>query len=77
MEENLDIELEVDDNLNGILLITCPGCQNIIKQKLKDLDPGSAVTCTCKTSFNISDDGFRSAQRSLDDFKKTLRKLGT
>jgi len=76
MVNDIAVDLEIDDNLNGILDITCPRCRSHIKKKLQNLGQGTDVTCTCGAIFQISNDGFRSAQRSLDQLKRTLSSFG-
>lgn len=70
------IELDVDNNLNGVLTITCPECSNKIKKNLRELSPGKEVSCSCGFTVSFTGDDLRKTQKSLDDLKKALKSFG-
>ncbi len=70
------IELDLDNNMNGILIITCPECKKKMKKKFRELSPGKEASCSCGFTVNFSGDDLRSTQRSLDDLKRTLKNFG-
>lgn len=70
------IDLEFDNNWNGILVISCPQCKKKTKRKLSELNPGKEVSCSCGFTVSFSGDDLRGVQRSLNDLKKTLKNFG-
>jgi hypothetical protein len=57
--------------------VTCPGCGKKFKQKIKEMVPGRSRTCPhCRVNIEFSGDDARKAQKALDDFQKSLKKLG-
>lgn len=72
-----EVDLEIDDNWNGILVMRCPKCKRMTKRSLSALAPGTKVDSSCgHTTFKMSGDDFRRVQRSLDDSKRTIESLG-
>ena len=71
-----NIELDIDNNLNGILIITCPECRRKMKKKLRELSPNKEISCSCGFTVNFTGDDLRSTQRSLNDLKRTLNNFG-
>ncbi len=76
MAREPDIDIEVDDRLNGILIITCPECGHRQRKPLRTLSPGTELRCSCGFTVSISGDDLRAVQRSLDDLKGTLQAFG-
>lgn len=72
MDEDLDIEVEVDDEMNGIAVIRCPQCSSISRTRMDSLADGSTVDCSCGFVIRLDGDGFAAMQRDLDDFKRLL-----
>ena len=65
-EKIMDLEAEV----------ACPGCKRKMKIKVKDMVPGHTKNCpSCKAEITFTGDDGRKAQKSLDDFQKTLKNL--
>ncbi len=71
-----EFDLEIDDKYIGTLVIKCPECRKKTKKKLKLLRAGSEVKCLCGYIIQVSGNELKSAQKSLDDFKRSLEKLG-
>lgn len=56
--------------------INCANCNRKIKVKLAEMNSGKKKICTgCKTEINFTGNGGRKAQKAMDDFDKTLKKL--
>ena len=74
-ENNVEpkMDLEFDDNWNGVLVIECTKCGTITKKKLSELNAGDQVDCSCGISFSFSGDDLSGIQSSLDSLKKTLK----
>ncbi len=70
------VDLEFDNNWNGILNITCPKCQRTMKKHLREIPPGKEVACSCGFTVKFSGDDLRGIQRSFDDLKRTLKNFG-
>ncbi len=67
-------------NLSSSMKITlkCPKCSHTFQKTLAQLKPNAKIPCpTCGTTFVVKGDGFQSAGKSLDEFSKSLSKLGT
>jgi len=77
MLNEADMKLDIDKDLNGVLIITCPQCKASMKKKLKQLSPNKKLSCQCGCEITISGDGFKSAQKSLDDLRKALSGFGS
>lgn len=75
MAKDLQVDLEVDDNLNGTLVIACPECGRSHKRPLRHTAPGSQLRCSCGFSMTFSGDDLRSVQRELDRLKRSLQAL--
>ena len=69
------IDIDFDNNMNGILLITCGNCKSKKKKPLKTLRKGTDIKCSCGATFEISDNGFKEIQQSFDDLTKTLNNI--
>lgn len=76
MTTDPNIDLKIDNNLNGILVATCRQCKRKLEKKFIELSPGKEIKCSCGFTFSISGDGLRSAQRGLDDLKRSLDNFG-
>lgn len=53
-----DIEVEVDDEMNGIAVIRCPQCDSISRTRMDSLADGSTVDCSCGFVTMMDGDGF-------------------
>ena len=71
-----EIELDLDSQMNGILIITCPECKKKMKKKFKQIAPGNEASCQCGFTIKFSGDDLRRTQRSLDDLKRALKNFG-
>ena len=76
MAKDLQVDLELDDNLNGTLVIACPECSRRHKRPLRHVAPGSEFRCSCGFSMTFRGDDLRRVQRELDNFKRTLQAFG-
>ena len=74
-ETNIEpkLDLELDDNLNGILVITCQQCGHVTKKSLSELKRGSDVKCKCDMLFHFTGDDLSGIQDSFNSLKKTLQ----
>lgn len=62
------MKLEVD--------IECPGCKRKLKIKVENMRPGQKMRClSCNSEIRFSGDNGRKAQRAIDDFEETLKKM--
>ena len=62
------IEVEIDDNLNASLVVTCPMCGRKIRQALKTARPGTEIRCICgQFAATLSGDDISNFQGVLDD----------
>jgi hypothetical protein len=72
-----EIDLEIDDNWNGTLVMTCPKCKAKTRRRISSLASGSKVRSSCgHTTFEMSGDDLRRVQRSLDDLKRDIDGFG-
>lgn len=56
--------------------IECPNCKRKIKIKVEEIVPNKSKNCNwCKAEIKFTGDDGRKAQKSLDDFEKSLKKL--
>ena len=57
--------------------LQCPNCHHSVQIKVKEMVPGRTKNCPfCGTQFNFTGDDGRKVQRALDDFNRTLKRLG-
>lgn len=57
--------------------ITCPNCRRKMKIKVKEMIPGKMQKCpSCNMVIRFSGDDGRKMQRVLDDFQRTLKRIG-
>ena len=70
------IDLDIDNSMNGTIIITCGGCSRKTKVPLKQASPGKKVKCSCGNEFHLQGDDLRKMQKGLDDFQKTLKQFG-
>ena len=76
MPKEPKIELDVDDNLKGQLVITCPECHRKFKKPLQNIAPEQEESCSCGYTVKFGGDDVRELQKSLDSLKKTLSSFG-
>lgn len=78
MNNNLepDISIKLDDDLNGILVITCKNCNAVTKAPLAFFKDNDTVTCKCGISFHFTGDDIAAVQDSFDSLRKTLQSFG-
>lgn len=76
MENEPDLDIEIDDNFRGVLVIGCPKCRAKSKRPLASLQSDAIVGCPCGFNMEISGDGFTSAQRGFSDLKRALDDFG-
>lgn len=69
-------DLDIDDNMNGTLILKCGECSRKIKTPLRQASPGKAIKCGCGIEYSLSADDLRGAQKSLDDLQRTLNSFG-
>lgn len=62
----MDLEME----------IACPNCKRKHKRRMDQLKKGSHIKCPCGADITIGDDGFTKSQKAMDDFQKSLKKMG-
>lgn len=55
--------------------IECPGCKRNVKVRVEEMRPGGRKRCACGSVLKFEGDDGRKAQRALDDFEKSLKKL--
>jgi len=72
MNNEPEIDLEIDDNMNGILIIGCPECRRKSKTKLRNIKQGIEIKCTCGYTVSFADNELRKMQKSFDDLKRAL-----
>lgn len=65
------IELDLDSNLKGTLIITCGKCARKTKLPLKQATPNRQITCSCGDIFVLSGDYLRKMQKAFDELSKT------
>lgn len=56
--------------------IQCPQCRRKIAKRLNELKAHRQFTCTCGASFHVANRDFEQAGRAIQDFEKSLAKLG-
>lgn len=62
------MKLEVD--------IECPNCKKKLKTRLDNMRPGQKKRCTqCRSEISFTGDDGRKAQRAIDDFEKSIKKM--
>lgn len=75
--ENFAVDLDVNDRLEGFLILTCKSCGSKSNHPLKGLAPGVVMASRCgHVSLTLEGDDIRSAQRALDGIKKAWDDLG-
>lgn len=58
--------------------VTCPNCNRQFTQQLDQMRGGTVRRCTgCGTEFRFSGDGGPRAQKTLDDFTASLKRMFT
>lgn len=72
--------MKLDLNSQAIML-TCPGCKKKFDEKIGRLKNNPTIICPgCKNGITINANelrrGIQSVQKSLDDFARSLAKLG-
>ena len=72
MDKEPEIDIEVDDDMNGIAVIRCPQCDIVSRTPMNTLADGSTVDCSCGFTIRLEGDGFSAMQRDLDDIKRLL-----
>lgn len=56
----------------------CPNCGNSIAIQVKEMVPGKSRNCPkCACVIRFTGDDGRKVQKSLDDFEKTIKSLGS
>lgn len=56
--------------------VSCPNCRRQIAFKIRDIVPGREKQCPyCNLIFKFQGDDGRKAQKALDNFEKTVKKL--
>jgi len=70
------INLDIDENMNATLLITCGSCSRKTKSPLKQASPGKKIKCTCGNEFVLAGDDLRKMQKTLNDLNRSLNQLG-
>ncbi len=62
------MKLEVD--------VECPSCKRKMKVKVQDMRPGKKKNCpSCRAEISFTGDDGRKAQKAIDDFEKSLKKM--
>lgn len=56
--------------------VECPGCKRKVKVKLEDVRPGRKKDCpSCSAEISFTGDDGRKAQKAIDDFEKSIKKM--
>ncbi|MCK5540173.1 MAG: hypothetical protein KAI69_04530 [Deltaproteobacteria bacterium] len=74
--KELKIDIDLDDNWNGVITIECPDCSNSITKPFSDIHPKSEIPCPCGFIMSFEGGDLSDIQRGLDDLKRTLENLG-
>lgn len=78
------VELDIDDDLNGYLLVTCPACGKQGRHAFADLKDGDVIGCECgELALTIGNEtlvntqaGLDSLASSFDQLRKSFRDFG-
>lgn len=70
------IDFEINDDSEMILIVTCGNCGRVMREEFSALKAGSHLACLCGAAIEIQDADFSEAQKSLDELKRSLGKLG-
>ncbi len=72
MDQEPTIDIDTDDDLNGIAIIGCPKCGTETRHAMDKISDGSTIECSCGFTIKIGGDGFAAMQREFDDIKRLL-----
>jgi DNA-directed RNA polymerase subunit N (RpoN/RPB10) len=56
--------------------VKCDSCGRTMQKRFSEMNRNAELTCKCGATFRISGDDFQRAGKALDDFQKSIAKLG-
>lgn len=57
--------------------IKCPNCGRTYKQQVSGMHPGASRRCSCGLTIKFTGDDGRKAQKAVDDFERSLKRLSS
>jgi hypothetical protein len=70
------IDVELDAQRGGTLVVTCPSCKSVHKKQFEQAHSGTEIECRCGLSYRIASDDLLGLQCSLDGLHDTVAALG-
>ena len=76
MAREWNIDVELDEQRGGTLILTCPSCHRVHKKQFRQASAGTEIKCHCGLSYPIVGNGLVGLQGSLDGLQETVMALG-
>lgn len=76
LAEEWEIDVELDEQRGGTLVLTCPKCHRAHRQRFGQSPAGTEIRCRCGLSYRIASDDLLTLQCDLNSLHDTVAALG-